>query len=543
MKKIIPVFFFKHKIFLLLIFILSYYSISAQTSVPSGLVSGQWTLSQSPYIVEGPIVIAQFTTLSIEAGVHVIFYDTIGLIVHGSLLAIGNASDSIFFDVNDTSSFADTNTIDGGWGGIRFYDGVIESVARINYCVFTHAKTLSYNDTLGNGAAIYAKNFPDIQISNSRFSHNTAIGFGGAIYYGILTNILIDSCLINENISYNSGGGIANIGHCNSFITNCKMVNNRVLNNQSTFIGQSGGAFYSSVVDLSSSYNPILINNYICNNYANNGGGIYESTPGMKVVGNIICNNKGDGIFCGHSLSVSQYTNNTICNNGFPVKNPGYFSAGITTGSEFIKVKNNIIWGNWGSDVDTVQIKYAMWGQPSFNFIVNNNIQYGDTTNSNISCNPFFVNPSYEAGTTYNGCQADWSLADSSISINAGNSDTTGLLLKSYDIKGNPRWYGVHIDQGTIENQVVYQSIVERSNNKIEILVFPNPATDVVYLKPKSHSQNDYYELYDTQGRMLKSDRIYSQVNQIYLGGVARGVYTLIYYSENGRGAARIIRR
>jgi hypothetical protein len=101
----------------------------------------------------------------------------------------------------------------------------------------------------------------------------------------------------------------------------------------------------------------------------------------------------------------------------------------------------------------------------------------------------------------------------------------------------------VHIDKVAIENQEVKQSNVERTNNKIEIIVFPNPATDVVNLKPKSYSQNDYYELYDTQGRMLKSDRIYSQVNQIYLGGVARGVYTLIYYSENGRGTARIIRR
>jgi len=543
MKNIISLFFLKYNILFLLIFTLSNFSISAQTSVPSGLVSGQWTLSQSPYIVEGSIIVAPFTTLSIEAGVHVIFYDTISLTVHGSLLANGNASDSIYFDINDTSSFADTLVIDGGWGGIRFYDGAIESVARLNYCVFTHAKTLSYSDTLGNGAAIYAKDFPDIQISNSRFSHNTAIGFGGAIYYGILTNILIDSCLINDNTSYKSGGGIANTGHCNSFITNCKIVNNRVLTNQSVNFAQCGGAFYSSVDGLSSIYNPILINNYICNNEANNGGGIYESTPGMKVVGNIICNNKNDGIFCGHSLSVSQYTNNTICNNGFPVKNPGWFSAGITTASEFIKVKNNIIWGNWGYNNDTVQIKYAMWGQPSFNFIVNNNIQFGDTTNSSICSNPCFINPTYEAGAIYNGYQADWSLADSSASINVGNIDTTGLLLKSYDIVGNSRWYGVRIDQGAIENQVVIQSIAERSKNKIEMLLFPNPASDVIYLKLKCYSQNDYYELYDAQGRMLKSDRIYSQINQIYLGAIARGVYTLIYYSENGRGVARIIKK
>jgi len=515
----------------------------SQTTISGGVVSGVWTLNQSPYYVEASCTVNQFTVLTIEPGVEVFFEDSVKMLVYGSLIANGNSTDSIRFSIVDTLGFADTSTVNGGWGGIRFYNGCIESHIRLNYCVFTHAKTISLNDTLGNGGAVYIKDHDDVHISHSRFSHNIAWGMGGAIYYTIQTHLLIDSCLINHNISYEAGGGIANTGPSDSYITNCKMVNNSVINKNSVYSVNAGGGFYSSVFGLASSYTPILINNYICNNIASNGGGVYESTPGCHIVGNIICNNQVDGIFCGHSLSVSHYTNNTICNNGFDEMQFGYGGAGINTGSQFINVKNNIIWGNRANPNDTTQIDYILWGNPVMNGVKYNTIEYGFPGQGNTANDPYLKFPTSDAGVMYNALSADWSLEDSSTSINSGYYDTTGLFLKPYDIMGNPRWFGAYIERGAIENQTVIQSIMHHGASVLRMEVFPNPSNEILYLKLANYSQDDYYEIYNMSGKMIKKDRIYSNINQIYLGNLSAGVYQLVYYSRNLKKSIKIIKK
>ena len=528
-------------IFLTLLFINT--NLYCQTTISGGSVAGVWTQNQSPYYIEASCTINQYTTLTIEPGVKVFFEDSVKLFVHGSLIANGNATDSILFTAVDTIGFSDTSIVDGGWGGIRIFNGCVESQIRLNYCVFTYAKTISVNDTLGDGGAIYIKSLNDVHISHSRFSRNIAWGMGGAIYYTIQTHLLIDSCLINHNTSYDAGGGIANTGSSDSYITNCKIVNNSVISKNSVYSINAGGGFYSSVLGLASSYNPILINNFICNNIASNGGGVYESTPGCQIVGNIICNNQGDGIFCGHSLSVSHYTNNTICNNGFDEMQPGFGGVGINTGSQFINVKNNIIWGNRANPNDTNQIEYVLWGNPVMNGVKFNTIQYGFSGQGNIGDNPRFQFPTSDAGILYDAVSADWSLEDSSTSINSGYYDTTGLFLKPYDIMGNPRWFGAFIERGAIENQTVIQSIIHHDASVLRMEVFPNPSNGILYLKLANYSQDDYYEIYSMTGKMIKKDRVYSNINQIYLGNLSEGVYQLVYYSRNSKKSIKIIKK
>ena len=74
----------------------------SQTVIPGGSVSGTWTASGSPYLIEGEIVINNRQTLTIESGVEVIFQGHYKLIVNGWLQAIGAESDSILFTAADT---------------------------------------------------------------------------------------------------------------------------------------------------------------------------------------------------------------------------------------------------------------------------------------------------------------------------------------------------------------------------------------------------------------------------------------------------------
>jgi len=83
----------------------------AQTHIPTGYVSGTWTATSSPYIIDGEITLDTFDLLTIEPGVDVEFSGHYKFIVHGRLLAEGTGTDSIHFYPQDTTT---------GWHGLRF---------------------------------------------------------------------------------------------------------------------------------------------------------------------------------------------------------------------------------------------------------------------------------------------------------------------------------------------------------------------------------------------------------------------------------------
>ena len=73
-------------------------SARGQTNVPAGLINSDtlWSASGSPYFLEGSILVAPGTTLTIEPGVEVDFqFAELG--VSGRLLARGTAADGISF--------------------------------------------------------------------------------------------------------------------------------------------------------------------------------------------------------------------------------------------------------------------------------------------------------------------------------------------------------------------------------------------------------------------------------------------------------------
>ena len=78
------------KISYFLLFGFAFVSINlADTPVPGGNVSGTWTVTGSPYNVQGNITIQADSTLTIEPGVEVIFQALYSLTVNGLLEAVG----------------------------------------------------------------------------------------------------------------------------------------------------------------------------------------------------------------------------------------------------------------------------------------------------------------------------------------------------------------------------------------------------------------------------------------------------------------------
>jgi len=153
--------------------------------------------------------------------------------------------------------------------------------------------------------------------------------------------------------------------------------------------------------------------------------------------------------------------------------------------------------------------------------------------NGNLSEDPHFLLP-----------PADFSLAWNSGCIDAGRSDTLGLLIPAADLSGNPRIMGAAIDIGCYEYQDPIMAD-ETAYALSTITLFPNPST--TYFCLKSTSENNIHGrliMSDQAGKYVSDQNICLPSQGLYrhsVQGLKPGLYLLELYSENVRRAFRLI--
>jgi hypothetical protein len=285
-----------------LLFVLGFIGCAyAQTIIPAGDVSGTWTLTGSPYLIQGEINIPNDSTLSIEPGVIVEFQGHYQFNVQGRLLAVGTETDTIVFTINDTTGFHNPNIPDGGWFGIRFeFTPSTNDSSKIVYC------KLQYGKAIGT--------WPD--------------NHGGAIWVWYFDKLIISNCIITDNIAWGgvwpSGGGIALHG------SSPKITGNTISHNSAV----NGGGIHC--------YNqssPHVLNNFIVNNSADNGGGgiVCDEYSNPILNSTIIDSNialYGAGIACWNNSSPSL-ENVTISNN------LSHIGSGIHSFNSNLQIENS----------------------------------------------------------------------------------------------------------------------------------------------------------------------------------------------------------
>ncbi|OFX26184.1 MAG: hypothetical protein A2033_10130 [Bacteroidetes bacterium GWA2_31_9] len=362
----------------------------AQTSVPGGTVSGNWTVTSSPYLVQGSLLIQTGQTLTIDPGVEIVFQGQYQLYVQGRILALGNETDSIIFNASNTAS---------GWAGIRFDNTpTTNDTSQFLFCKILYAKNSNLFST-GKGGGIYINNFPKVSISHcsfrncssssagggiysnstlsisySHFSGNSTSGEGGAIYLQCTSGAKIINSVFSYNTCSGKGGGVSIAG---VVMTGCN-----VNNNTSTSWG--GGICYGNNVNLTT--NSVVYNS---SNQAS-GGGINGENAGSSSIcsGNIIAYNQGGagGGICGSGLILQNEIHHNTCSSGGGValghggtlnKNNIYNNTctqkggGIWSWGNQTTITNNQIYNNT-SNLDGGGICYRGEGVLTDNLIANN---------------------------------------------------------------------------------------------------------------------------------------------------------------------------
>ncbi len=420
-------------------------SAQGQTIIPDNTnISGNWTLANSPYIVQGRAIVPNAQTLTIEAGVEVRFTSSsspttswfdfsagnVGVIrVQGEIIANGTSTNPILFTRDGSSGY---------WGTVLI-DENASIASSFSHCIFEYSKE--------------TRNVPGIT--------GTVAFSGGLSLYR--TGVNIQNCIFKNNQI--NGMYITEVN--NHFIFSNNQFHNNGTNGlvieQSTDVKCINSIFYSN--SLSATGQPAAIR---------------SSNSSTYLIGNLIYNNDDFGIFT-NSSGNNRIINNTIYNNsqGIRVEN-----GANTYIYNTIVQNNNINFATSSPGSATIEMRNSLTNAATFPANVN------DMGGNILNSNALFINASSN----------NYSLQNNSPCIDAGATDTSGLFLPTLDILGNQRISNATIDIGAIEFQNT--TFANYIYQQPELKVYPNPANENVYVFTKGFL---YAELFSVSGQLINS--------------------------------------
>ncbi|MGA9295646.1 MAG: kelch repeat-containing protein [Ignavibacteriaceae bacterium] len=445
------------------------YDPSFHTEVAAGNVSGTWTLSNSPYHVNGEITIPNGETLTVEPGVEIVFTGHYKFNVQGRLLAVGTEQNPILLTAEDQTA---------GWHGVRFTNTQsTNDTSKFIYCSFKYGKanTGVYTGDDRRGGAIFIRGYSKILVSNSLFKSNMndgeiTVATGGPAIYIESASPLIK----NNTFTNNEGTTDCSILCVHSNVS----ISNNIFSNNKGCHGPIFGLYNS----------PTISNNIIFNNVTTRaGGGIFTMSSNATIINNVIYNNSCFGVE-GEGGGIKSWTNDKpIIINNTIVNNSGAHGGGFCCNDNANPILiNNIILGNTSPDGNQVNLMDVN-SDPYFYF---NDIQGGKEgfegpgagTNytglyeNNIDVDPLFANVSAN----------DFRLKNVSQCIGAGTEslEINGTMYRcpAFCIMGvtRPSPAGSNPDIGAYENLLASPlvGVEEESTTPNEFALYqnyPNP--------------------------------------------------------------------
>ena len=522
----------KTKIFTLIAIFFSI-AVFSQTVIPAGSISGTWTLSGSPYLIEGETTIPDGDTLTIEAGVLVEWQGSYTMFIQGQILAVGTETDSITFTAAD---------IYAGFRSIRFIETLTTNdTSRFTYCIFRYGKVYGLNPDCAGGA-IAGLFYDKFIIDHCLFDQNEATDIsqdpnpaGGAIALWASSPVIRNSKFTN-NVSY-AGGAISCYEESHPLIENNEFVDN-------TAIGTEWGQGYGGAISCYINCHPIIRKNIYSKNLANNGGGaisLVESCNPM-INNNLFDNNTSYG--WGGAIEIQDTCSPQIINNTI-VYNHAEHGGGINMWDYgHPQVWNTILWGNTADQGKQVYITDA-------NCIIDfywSNLQGGQGGIGGVPHIGEYEN-CIEADPLFLGSgDFPYQINDYSPCIGAGDPDTTGLNLAEFDLAGEIRIFNDTVDIGAYEwNLFVRTEEVSVGGIQSEVHVYPNPLTTITTiaytLNQATTVQITIYNQHGKQLEVIQQNQPVGKQHWVWdAEGLPAGVYFCVLKTSEETRTAKMIK-
>ena len=234
----------------------------AQTSVSGEVTTTTWTKAAAPYVVTGAITVPTGNTLTIEAGVDVVFDADVQFTVYGSVHACGTETDSVRFIPRGTYR----------WGGFYLSSG--------DSCSFVYTR-ISGGRKIGEsplaaGGGIHAAGISLRLVLDHTVLKGNSAGAGGGGLCDRAGWLSLTNSTIAANSSAHGGGGLVLIGSDAAPLTatlrNCTIAHNTSGPESSALVvgtkgsatmvnciiwGNSGGTIHATTTALDATYSCI----------------------------------------------------------------------------------------------------------------------------------------------------------------------------------------------------------------------------------------------------------------------------------------------
>ena len=457
------------KLLLLLIFLSCFANTYAQTNVSGGIFSNTtWSLANSPYIMNGPVVVFPNVTLTIEPGVVIKIKEKstntseqVYLELRGKLVANGTSTNPISF-IPESAPTLGTDFI---WQGIFIKSAQGGSIDMDYFSLNNSYYGINYDDvildTLVFNECKFSKNNYTLSINTNLVFNNCEFTNNGVAHtvlyvYGSITS---NNCIYKNNYA------------CMTFIPNGVNVYNCVFeNNQSCFLQISGKFNRCTFKNNNTVFQENGTLAIDSSEFIKNGTGI--NAFGVGSVKNSTFTENGLGLSVGAS---SVIENNIIVKNDVGLGLTGVFMSGMVL--PFIK--NNKICDN---------ILYNLENKSDFNLGLENNC--------------FCLNDSVSIDAKIYDGYDDFTRG--LINFAAYDSTCTTITQKFIKIKLNT---GI-------------------ASTKKELAVFPNPFQEKLYINNLSETQNTW-SVYDILGEKVLEANTNQNNIELDLSNLTSGVYFL----------------
>ena len=341
-------------ILLIILNMLVIISVSSETIVNPGDVSGIWNYEGSPYLIQGDITIPADSQLVIESGVEINFCNHSRLNIYGNLKTLGNSADSVIFSYGYPYDY---------WRGLRFQNTSLQDSSYLSYSIITNARALDGGYQERRGGGIYCYNVNNLKIDHCRICECQA-DYGGGIYTSH-SSLIITNSRFSNNYAYHDGGGIDFSGNSYPIIQDCILDNNTAVNDGGGIYCVSGSSMILEDIIITGNQainyggggmhcwnaTAILYNCDIINNSGLNGAGLAVTNNSIVALENCLIS-ENYSIWKGGGINISQSTvtgnNLKITLNHSEHSGGGIYTYGYTLNLSNTRISNNVATDNGG---------------------------------------------------------------------------------------------------------------------------------------------------------------------------------------------------